>query len=83
MTRSRGVGCPSRPATGGGFRGVFRAFLCAFDGAPDATTSQIEKILILKKLSTITRAFGLLPQGRELVPPIAAEFGLKVTSAPD
>ncbi len=50
---------------------------------PTSTTSpSVEKIRAdLKKLSTLTRAVRLYSStgGNELVPPIAAEFGLKVT----
>ena len=50
---------------------------------PTSTTSRsVEKIRAdLKKLSTMTRAIRLYSStgGVELVPPIAAEFGLKVT----
>jgi hypothetical protein len=34
----------------------------------------------MKKLSTMTRAIQLYSSGVELAPPIAAEFGLKVTA---
>src|ERR1041384_1932057 len=56
-----------------------------FEGSahPDVDNiPQIEKIRAdLKKLSTMTRAIRLYSStgGVELVPPIAAEFGLKVT----
>src|SRR5437660_3967675 len=68
------------------FRGILPSVSYApFDGNahPDVDNiPQIEKIRAdLKKLSTITRAIRLYSStgGVELVPPIAAEFGLKVT----
>src|SRR5947208_8002124 len=68
------------------FRGILPSVSYApFDGNahPDVDNiPQTEKIRAdLKKLSTITRAIRLYSStgGVELVPPIAAEFGLKVT----
>jgi len=68
------------------FRGILPSVSYApFEGTahPDVDNiPQIEKIRAdLKKLSTITRAIRLYSStgGVELVPPIAAEFGLKVT----
>ena len=68
------------------FRGILPSVSYApFEGSahPDVDNiPQIEKIRAdLKKLSTITRAIRLYSStgGVELVPPIAAEFGLKVT----
>src|SRR6187399_3257955 len=68
------------------FRGILPSVSYApFEGNahPDVDNiPQIEKIRAdLKKLSTITRAIRLYSStgGVELVPPIAAEFGLKVT----
>ena len=68
------------------FRGILPSVSYApFEGAshPDVDNiPQIEKIRAdLKKLSTMTRAIRLYSStgGVELVPPIAAEFGLKVT----
>ncbi|HMM88713.1 glycosyltransferase, partial [Bradyrhizobium sp.] len=68
------------------FRGILPSVSYApFEGSahPDVdNVPQIEKIRAdLKKLSTITRAIRLYSStgGVELVPPIAAEFGLKVT----
>src|SRR6202044_1080606 len=47
------------------------------EGAADAEKVRAD----LKKLSTLTRAVRLYSstEGNELVPPIAAEFGMKVT----
>ena len=47
------------------------------DGAADSEKVRAD----LKKLSTLTRAVRLYSstEGNELVPPIAAEFGMKVT----
>ena len=68
------------------FRGILPSVSYApFEGTshPDVDNiPQIEKIRAdLKKLSTMTRAIRLYSStgGVELVPPIAAEFGLKVT----
>ncbi|MGZ5870481.1 MAG: glycosyltransferase [Bradyrhizobium sp.] len=68
------------------FRGILPSVSYApFEGTahPDVDNiPSIEKIRAdLKKLSTITRAIRLYSStgGVELVPPIAAEFGLKVT----
>src|SRR6478752_2725018 len=68
------------------FRGILPSVSYApFEGSahPDVDNiPQIEKIRAdLKKLSTVTRAIRLYSStgGVELVPPIAAEFGLKVT----
>jgi exo-beta-1,3-glucanase (GH17 family)/cellulose synthase/poly-beta-1,6-N-acetylglucosamine synthase-like glycosyltransferase len=68
------------------FRGILPSVSYApFEGSghPDVDNiPQIEKIRAdLKKLSTMTRAIRLYSStgGVELVPPIAAEFGLKVT----
>jgi exo-beta-1,3-glucanase (GH17 family)/cellulose synthase/poly-beta-1,6-N-acetylglucosamine synthase-like glycosyltransferase len=68
------------------FRGILPSVSYApFEGTshPDVDNiPQVEKIRAdLKKLSTITRAIRLYSStgGVELVPPIAAEFGLKVT----
>ena len=68
------------------FRGILPSVSYApFEGSahPDVDNiPQIEKIRAdLKKLSTLTRAIRLYSStgGVELVPPIAAEFGLKVT----
>ena len=68
------------------FRGILPSVSYApFEGSahPDVDNiPQVEKIRAdLKKLSTITRAIRLYSStgGVELVPPIAAEFGLKVT----
>ena len=68
------------------FRGILPSVSYApFEGSahPDVDNiPQIEKIRAdLKRLSTITRAIRLYSStgGVELVPPIAAEFGLKVT----
>src|SRR6202140_4057507 len=68
------------------FRGILPSVSYApFEGTghPDVDSiPSIEKIRsALKKLSTITRAIRLYSStgGVELVPPIAAEFGLKVT----
>src|SRR2546421_2379041 len=68
------------------FRGILPSVSYApFEGTahPDVDNiPQIEKIRAdLKRLSTITRAIRLYSStgGVELVPPIAAEFGLKVT----
>ena len=68
------------------FRGILPSVSYApFEGSahPDVDNiPQTEKIRAdLKKLSTITRAIRLYSStgGVELVPPIAAEFGLKVT----
>src|SRR2546423_6968254 len=68
------------------FRGILPSVSYApFEGTahPDVDNiPQIEKIRAdLKKLSTVTRAIRLYSStgGVELVPPIAAEFGLKVT----
>src|SRR5215472_7068484 len=68
------------------FRGILPSVSYApFEGSahPDVdNVPQIEKIRAdLKKLSTVTRAIRLYSStgGVELVPPIAAEFGLKVT----
>src|SRR3981081_2482677 len=68
------------------FRGILPSVSYApFEGTshPDVdNTPQVEKIRAdLKKLSTMTRAIRLYSStgGVELVPPIAAEFGLKVT----
>ena len=68
------------------FRGILPSVSYApFEGTahPTSTTSaDAEKIRAdLKKLSTLTRAIRLYSStgGVELVPPIAAEFGLKVT----
>jgi exo-beta-1,3-glucanase (GH17 family)/cellulose synthase/poly-beta-1,6-N-acetylglucosamine synthase-like glycosyltransferase len=68
------------------FRGILPSVSYApFEGTahPDVDNiPQTEKIRAdLKKLSTITRAIRLYSStgGVELVPPIAAEFGLKVT----
>src|SRR5450631_3800915 len=68
------------------FRGILPSVSYApFEGTshPDVDNiPQAEKIRAdLKKLSTITRAIRLYSStgGVELVPPIAAEFGLKVT----
>src|ERR1700760_2273391 len=68
------------------FRGILPSVSYApFEGNahPDVDNiPQIEKIRAdLKKLSTMTRAIRLYSStgGVELVPPIAAEFGLKVT----
>ncbi len=68
------------------FRGILPSVSYApFEGTahPDVDNiPQVEKIRAdLKKLSTMTRAIRLYSStgGVELVPPIAAEFGLKVT----
>ncbi len=68
------------------FRGILPSVSYApFEGTshPDVDNiPQVEKIRAdLKKLSTLTRAIRLYSStgGVELVPPIAAEFGLKVT----
>jgi exo-beta-1,3-glucanase (GH17 family)/cellulose synthase/poly-beta-1,6-N-acetylglucosamine synthase-like glycosyltransferase len=68
------------------FRGILPSVSYApFEGSahPDVDNiPQVEKIRAdLKKLSTVTRAIRLYSStgGVELVPPIAAEFGLKVT----
>jgi exo-beta-1,3-glucanase (GH17 family)/cellulose synthase/poly-beta-1,6-N-acetylglucosamine synthase-like glycosyltransferase len=68
------------------FRGILPSVSYApFEGTahPDVdNVPQVEKIRAdLKKLSTLTRAIRLYSStgGVELVPPIAAEFGLKVT----
>jgi exo-beta-1,3-glucanase (GH17 family)/cellulose synthase/poly-beta-1,6-N-acetylglucosamine synthase-like glycosyltransferase len=68
------------------FRGILPSVSYApFEGSahPDVDNlPQVEKIRAdLKKLSTMTRAIRLYSStgGVELVPPIAAEFGLKVT----
>src|SRR6202011_2479637 len=68
------------------FRGILPSVSYApFEGTahPDVDNiPSIEKIRSdLKRLSTITRAIRLYSStgGVELVPPIAAEFGLKVT----
>ena len=68
------------------FRGILPSVSYApFEGTahPDVDNiPSVEKIRSdLKKLSTITRAIRLYSStgGVELVPPIAAEFGLKVT----
>ena len=68
------------------FRGMLPSVSYApFEGTghPDVDNiPQVEKIRAdLKKLSTMTRAIRLYSStgGVELVPPIAAEFGLKVT----
>src|ERR1700745_1202590 len=68
------------------FRGILPSVSYApFEGTshPDVDNiPQVEKIRAdMKKLSTLTRALRLYssPGGVELVPPIAAEFGLKVT----
>src|SRR6476659_9098804 len=68
------------------FRGILPGVSYApFEGTahPDVDNiPQVEKIRAdLKKLSTMTRAIRLYSStgGVELVPPIAAEFGLKVT----
>jgi exo-beta-1,3-glucanase (GH17 family) len=68
------------------FRGILPSVSYApFEGTshPDVDNiPQIEKIRAdLKKLSTMTRAIRLYSStgGVELVPPVAAEFGLKVT----
>ena len=68
------------------FRGILPSVSYApFEGTshPDVDNiPQVEKIRAdLKKLSTVTRAIRLYSStsGVELVPPIAAEFGLKVT----
>src|ERR1700761_7588067 len=68
------------------FRGILPSVSYApFEGTahPDVDNiPQVEKIRAdLKKLSTITRAIRLYSStgGVELVPPIAAEFGIKVT----
>lgn len=72
--------------TASDFRGILPSVSYApFEGSahPDVDNiPQIEKIRAdLKKLSTMTRAIRLYSStgGVELVPPIAAEFGLKVT----
>ncbi len=68
------------------FKGILQSVSYApFEGSshPDVDNiPQVEKIRAdMKKLSTITRAIRLYSStgGVELVPPIAAEFGLKVT----
>jgi exo-beta-1,3-glucanase (GH17 family)/cellulose synthase/poly-beta-1,6-N-acetylglucosamine synthase-like glycosyltransferase len=68
------------------FRGILPSVSYApFEGTahPDVDNiPQVEKIRAdLKKLSTMTRAIRLYSStgGVELVPPVAAEFGLKVT----
>src|SRR5438445_8937385 len=68
------------------FRGILPSVSYApFEGTshPDVDNiPQVEKIRAdLKKLSTVTRAIRLYSStgGVEMVPPIAAEFGLKVT----
>src|SRR6202023_2529126 len=68
------------------FRGILPSVSYSpFEGTPHPDVDNIptvEKIRAdLKKLSTITRAIRLYSStgGVELVPPIAAEFGLKVT----
>ncbi len=65
------------------FRGILPSLSYApFEPGHTVAEGDAEKVRAdLKKLSTLTRAIRLYSstEGNELVPPIAAEFGLKVT----
>src|SRR3954468_3388095 len=65
------------------FRGILPSLSYApFEPGHTVADGDAEKVRDdLKKLSTLTRAIRLYAstEGNELVPPIAAEFGLKVT----
>src|SRR6476619_8282049 len=65
------------------FRGILPSLsYTPFEPGHTVADGDAEKVRAdLKKLSTLTRAIRLYAstEGNELVPPIAAEFGLKVT----
>ena len=65
------------------FRGILPSLSYApFEPRHTVADGDVEKVRAdLKKLSTLTRAIRLYSstEGNELVPPIAAEFGVKVT----
>src|SRR5689334_11645561 len=65
------------------FRGILPSLSYApFEPGHTVADGDAEKVRAdLKKLSTLTRAIRLYSstEGKELVPPIAAEFGIKVT----